>query len=146
MDISIVTNLTKWCTQSDWPVHPLILARHFAVYMVICCPVPRLCSSDWLDAHPYLIHHWAQLTDSSLVSTFIVLCHLCKLGQCIPYFGFQAFQSACLTLEIRSRSPKLFPNSQCVYAKLIKIHPLVQKIMHGNPILDISKCRCDLEN
>ena len=23
MDISIVTNLTKWCTQSDWPVHPL---------------------------------------------------------------------------------------------------------------------------
>ena len=33
MDISIVTNLTKWYTQSTWPVHPLILARKFAVCM-----------------------------------------------------------------------------------------------------------------
>ena len=52
----IVTDLIKWCIQSDWPVHPLILARQFAVCMVICCPVstqPRLCSSDWLDAHPF---------------------------------------------------------------------------------------------
>ena len=83
-----MTNLTKWCTQSDWPVHLLILDRQFAVCMVICCPMsskPRLCSSDWLDAYPNLIHHWAQLTDSPTVSTFIVLCR--KLGQCIPYFG-----------------------------------------------------------
>ena len=89
MDISFVTNLTKWCNQSDWPVHRLILARQFTVCMVICCPVstyPRLCSSDWLDAHPNLIHRWAQLTDSHIASAFIVLCHLCKLGQCIPYF------------------------------------------------------------
>ena len=33
-----------------------------------------------------------------------------------------------------------------IYASLVKIHPLVQKIMHGNPILNISKCQYDLEN
>ena len=54
------------------------------------------------------------------------------------------------TLTIRSRSPKssqLFPSShQCIYASLVKIHPLVQKIRHGNHISNISKCCCDLEN
>ena len=48
-----------------------------------------------------------------------------------------------MTLKILSRSPKfyqLFPFSQhCIYASLVKLHPLIQKIMQGNPILDISK-------
>ena len=55
-----------------------------------------------------------------------------------------------VTLKIRSRSSKsiqLFSHSQhCINATLVKIHPLVQKITHRNLILDISKCRCDLEN
>ena len=55
-----------------------------------------------------------------------------------------------MTLKIRSRSPKfiqLFPLSQqCIYASLVKIHPLVQKIKHRNSIMDVSKCPCDLEN
>ena len=59
-------------------------------------------------------------------------------------------KSAAVTLKIRLRSPKfnqLFPYSQqCIYESLVKIHPLVQKIMHGNHILDILKWRCDLEN
>ena len=37
-------------------------------------------------------------------------------------------------------------SKQCIFASLVKIHPLVQKIAHGNNILDISKCSCDLEN
>ena len=65
-----------------------------------------------------------------------------------PYFGH--FQSAAVTLKIWSRSPnfnQLFPFSQqCIYASLVKIHPLVQKITHRNHILGISKCPCDLEN
>ena len=60
------------------------------------------------------------------------------------------FQSANVTLEIRSRSPKSnqqFPFSkQCIYASLIKIYRLVQKITHINHILVISKYHCDLEN
>ena len=52
-------------------------------------------------------------------------------------------------LKNRSRSPKsnqLFHSSQyCMYASLVKIHPLVQTITHGNHILYISKCHCDLE-
>ena len=62
---------------------------------------------------------------------------------------FWTFQSAAVTLEISSRSPKfnqLFPYSKkcpyskpCFCASLVKIHPLSQKIMHGNHILDISK-------
>ena len=55
-----------------------------------------------------------------------------------------------VTLNIRGSSPKskhLFPSFQkCFYASLLKIHPLVQKITHGNPILDISKSQFDLEN
>ena len=51
-------------------------------------------------------------------------------------------------MKIRSMSPKsnqLFPPSQqCSHASLLIILPLVQKITHGNPILDISKCRCHL--
>ena len=43
------------------------------------------------------------------------------------------FFSAAVALKIRSRSPKfnqLFsPSKQCIYASLVKIHPLVQKIM-----------------
>ena len=39
-----------------------------------------------------------------------------------------------VTLKMKSRSPKsnqLFPPSQpCIYASLVKIHPLVQKISH----------------
>ena len=55
-----------------------------------------------------------------------------------------------MTLKIRSRSIKsnqLYSSSQqCIFACLVKIHPLVQKITHGNHISDISKCCCDLEN
>ena len=46
------------------------------------------------------------------------------------------FQSAVVTLEIRSRSPKsnklVQPSQQCIYASFVKIHPLVQKIMYRN--------------
>ena len=46
------------------------------------------------------------------------------------------FQSAGVTLKIRPRSPKsnqYFPLcQQCIYASLVKIHPLVQKITHRN--------------
>ena len=45
---------------------------------------------------------------------------------------YWTFQSAAVTLKIRSRSPKLnqlfLSSQQCIYAKLVKIHPLVQKI------------------
>ena len=47
---------------------------------------------------------------------------------------FWTFQSASVTLKIRSRSPKsdlLFPfPQQCIYASLVKIHLLVQKTTH----------------
>ena len=33
-----------------------------------------------------------------------------------------------------------------LYTSLVKIKLKVQKITHGNHILDISKCCCDLEN
>ena len=63
---------------------------------------------------------------------------------------FWTFHSAGFTMKIRSRSPKsnqLFPYlKQCIYTSLVKIHRFVQKITHGNPFLDISKCGCDLEN
>ena len=53
------------------------------------------------------------------------------------------FQSAPMTLKNRPRSPtsnQQFPLfKQCIYASLIKIHPLVLKITHINHILDISK-------
>ena len=67
-----------------------------------------------------------------------------------PYFGQNLkFQSAPVTLKIRSSSPKYdqpFPYSkQCNYVSLVKIYQLVQKIMHGNHILDIAKCLCDRE-
>ena len=55
-----------------------------------------------------------------------------------------------VTLKIMPRSPKsnqLFTSSrQCIYASLVKINQLVQKITHVNPILETSKCWCDLEN
>ena len=39
-----------------------------------------------------------------------------------------------MTLKIRSMSPKsnqlVPPSQQCIYASLVKIHPLVQKITH----------------
>ena len=41
-----------------------------------------------------------------------------------PYFGIQSTYSLSPT---------------CIYASLVKIHPLVQKITHGHHILDISK-------
>ena len=48
---------------------------------------------------------------------------------------FRTFQSAAVTLKIRSRSPKsnqLVPFSQqCIYASLVKIYQTVQKIRHG---------------
>ena len=63
---------------------------------------------------------------------------------------FWIFQSAGVTLKINSKlskSNQFFPfYQQCIYASLDKIHPMVQKITHGNHISDISKCRCDLEN
>ena len=47
---------------------------------------------------------------------------------------FWTFQSAPVTKKIRSRSQKsnqFFPSSQqCIYPSLVKIHQLVQKIMH----------------
>ena len=47
-----------------------------------------------------------------------------------------------VTFKILSRSPKsdqLFLHSnQCIYVRLVKIHPLVQKITHRNHILNIS--------
>ena len=143
MDISIATDLTNWCTQSDWPVHPLILARQFAVCMVICCPVstqPRFCSSDWLDAHPNLIHRWAQLLSSSYVtyvSHWFRILHTETL--------FWTFQSTCLTLEI-SQGHQNISNSSASPNNVSMQDSLVQKITHRNPILDSSKCRCDLEN
>ena len=55
-----------------------------------------------------------------------------------------------MTLKIGSRSPKsnqLFtPSQHCIYASLVKICPLVQKITPGNEISYITKGRCDLEN
>ena len=68
-----------------------------------------------------------------------------------PYFGQNlTFQSAPVTLKIRSRSPKsnqpFLSSQQCFYASLVKIHRLVQKITHRNHMLDVSKCYCDLEN
>ena len=56
------------------------------------------------------------------------------------------FQSAGLKLgqghqNLINNSP---PNN--VIVSLINIHQLVQKIMHINHILDISKCQCDHEN
>ena len=45
-------------------------------------------------------------------------------------------QSAVVTLNIRSRSSKsnqlFFVTKECINASLVKIHPLVQKIMHRN--------------
>ena len=59
------------------------------------------------------------------------------------------FQSAGVILKIRSRSPKsnhqfLF-SQQCIYASLIKIYQLAQKITHGNHILDISSAGVTLK-
>ena len=70
--------------------------------------------------------------------------HLCTFGQNPstssedytrkPYFGH--FKVPHVTLKIRSILPKsnqLFPSSQqCIYASLVKIHRLVQKIVNGN--------------
>ena len=55
-----------------------------------------------------------------------------------------------MTLKIKSRSPKskqiITPSQHCIYASLVKICPLVQKIIPGNEISYITKGRCDLEN
>ena len=55
-----------------------------------------------------------------------------------------------VTLKIKSRSPKsnpLFtPSQHCIYASLVKICPLVQKITPRNEISYITKGGCDLEN
>ena len=55
-----------------------------------------------------------------------------------------------MTLKIKSRSPKsnqLFtPSQHCICASLVKICPLVHKIMHGNKISYIKEGPCDLEN
>ena len=63
----------------------------------------------------------------------------CKFGQNIctsSEDNTQKLQSAPVILKIMSWSPKsiqLFPFSQqCIYESLVKIHQLVQKIMHGN--------------
>ena len=36
--------------------------------------------------------------------------------------------------------------NRSIHASLVKIYPLVQKIAHGNHILDVSKWPCELEN
>ena len=59
-----------------------------------------------------------------------------------------------LTLKSRSRSPNLINSLLCHSKLYIKfdLNPLfgsrdnVQEIMSESPILDISKCQCDLEN
>ena len=62
------------------------------------------------------------------------------------------FQRAGVTLKIRSRSPKsymyqLFTTSQqCIYASLIKIHPLVKKIDCRKGLFLQSVNDGDLEN
>ena len=97
---------------------------------------------------------------SNQLLTILQTMYLCKLSQPPPHPHwfkvlrrktlFWAFQSASVTLEMRSRSFKsnqLFPFSQqCSHASLVKIHSLVQKMAHGNHILDTSKCQCDLGN
>ena len=61
--------------------------------------------------------------------------HCCNRRK--PYFGQNlTFQSAGMTLKIRSRSPKskqlILHSQQCIYKSFVKIHPLVQKITNGN--------------
>ena len=51
-------------------------------------------------------------------------------------------------LTLRRAIPELSRFSLCaehIYASLVKIHPLVQKITHVNHILEISKCPLELE-
>ena len=53
----------------------------------------------------------------------------------IPYFGRNlTFQSACVTLKIRSRSSNQFLtfSQQCIQSGLVKVYLLVQKIVSGN--------------
>ena len=49
---------------------------------------------------------------------------------------YDTFHSAGMTLKIRSRSPKpnqlFLPSQQCIYASLVKMHLLAQKIMNRN--------------
>ena len=66
---------------------------------------------------------------------------------------FWTFQCVSVALKIRSWSDQVTKIkstlpllSKCIYAGLVKINPLVQKITDGNHISEISKCRCDLEN
>ena len=70
---------------------------------------------------------------TKLLSTLPQQCSYAMLVK-NPSTGFDI--SVPVTLKIRSRSPKsnpLFPFSQqFIYASLVKIHLLVQKIMHGN--------------
>ena len=62
-----------------------------------------------------------------------------------PYIG--QFKVSVWPWKLDQGPDLLFPSSQqCIFASLVKLHQLFQKIMHGNHILDISKCRCDLEN
>ena len=54
-----------------------------------------------------------------------------------------------MTLKITSRSPKsnqLFSFfQQCIYASLVKIHPLVQKVTHGHHILTFQSAHVALK-
>ena len=63
---------------------------------------------------------------------------------------FHTFKKVAVTLKIKSRSPKsnqlFIPSQHCIYASLVKICPLVQKITPGNEISYITKGHCDLEN
>ena len=50
-----------------------------------------------------------------------------------PYFGQNlTFQSACVTLKIRSRSPKSTLNPFLTISMQVKIHPLVQTTVGGS--------------
>ena len=68
---------------------------------------------------------------------------VCRNGWFIVFIGWWHWK----LYKGHQKSNQLFPPfQQCIYAGLVEIHPLVQNIAHRNPILNISKCPCDLEN
>ena len=57
---------------------------------------------------------------------------------------FWTFQSVIVNLKKRSTSPKpnqlLTPSKQCIYASLVKIHPLAQRITHRHKSMWMRMC------
>ena len=83
-----------------------------------------------LEPHQKQYVHWFPPPNNALVQVCSKSIHLfrryrVRKPNLISFHGL-------VTLKMRSRSPKsnqLFPPSQpCIYASLVKIHPLVQKI------------------